>query len=153
MKPALFRLDFPFSPAKFPVFYDWAILVASVLGVLTSIPGQTIGVSGFTDHLIEATGLSRLDLANAYLVGTLTSGCLLPFGGKLAARPAWRKRVTAVLAAVGLGLTLSYLALGDRLAALISTAFLLNSIFSARRSRFSAGAAPGSCWQRWLASA
>ncbi len=125
MKPALFRPDFPLSPAKFPVFYGWAILVASVLGVLTSIPGQTIGVSVFTDHLIEATGLSRLGLANAYLVGTLTSGCLLPFGGKLLDRLG--ARLTAVLAAVGLGLTLSYLALCDRLSALISAAFLLNS--------------------------
>ena len=77
----LFRANFPFAPDRFPIFYGWAILVASVLGVLTSIPGQTIGVSVFTDHLIAATGLSRLELANAYLVGTLTSGCLLPFGG------------------------------------------------------------------------
>lgn len=125
MKTALFRPDFPFSPAKFPIFYGWAILVASVLGVLTSIPGQTIGVSVFTDHLIAATGLSRLDLANAYLVGTLTSGCLLPFGGKLLDRLG--ARVIVVLAAVGLGLTLSYLALCDRLSALISASLSLEA--------------------------
>lgn len=83
MNTAAFRPNFPFSPAKFPIFYGWVILVASVLGVITSIPGQTIAVSVFTDHLIAATELSRLDLANAYLMGTLTSGCLLPFGGKL----------------------------------------------------------------------
>ena len=110
---ALFQPNFPFSPAKFPVFYGWVILVASVLGVLTSIPGQTIGVSVFTDHLIEATGLSRLQLANAYLVGTLTSGCLLPFGGKLLDKLGARRIV--VLAAVGLGVTLCYLAGCDRL--------------------------------------
>ena len=104
---SLFRADFPFSPAGFPVFYGWAILVASVLRVLTSIPGQTIGVSFFTDHLIAATELSRLALANAYLVGTLTSGCLLPFGGKLLDRLGARRVV--VLAAVGLGITLAYL--------------------------------------------
>ncbi len=115
---SLFRTNFPFSPAKFPVFYGWIILAASVLGVLTSIPGQTIGVSVFTDHLIAATGLSRLDLANAYLVGTVTSGCLLPFGGKLLDRFGARRVV--VLAAVGLGITLAYLALCDRIVSVLS---------------------------------
>lgn len=119
MKSSIFRPDFPFSPAKFPFFYGWVIVVASVLGVLTSIPGQTIGVSVFTDHLIEATGLSRLQLANAYLVGTLTSGCLLPFGGKLLDKLGARR--VAVLAAVGLGLTLCYLTVCDRLSLFIST--------------------------------
>ncbi|MFK8186042.1 MAG: MFS transporter [Phormidesmis sp.] len=114
----LFRPNFPFSPAQFPFFYGWVILVASVLGVLTSIPGQTIGVSVFTDHLIEATGLSRLDLANAYLVGTLTSGCLLPFGGKLLDKLGARR--VAVVASVGLGLTLCYLTVCDRLSDAIS---------------------------------
>lgn len=89
-----------------------------MLGVLTSIPGQTIGVSVFTDHLIEATGLSRLDLANAYLVGTLTSGCLLPFGGKLLDKLGARR--VAVVASVGLGLTLCYLTVCDRLSDAIS---------------------------------
>ncbi len=119
MKASIFRPNFPFSPAKFPVFYGWAILVASVLGVMTSIPGQTIGVSVFTDRLIEATGLSRLALSNAYLVGTLTSGCLLPFGGKLLDRLGARRVV--VLASVGLGLTLCYLTVCDRLSLLFAT--------------------------------
>ncbi|MEM6451884.1 MAG: MFS transporter [Cyanobacteria bacterium P01_D01_bin.105] len=117
---SIFRADFPFAPAKLPFFYGWVILVASVLGVMASIPGQTIGVSVFTDHLIEATGLSRLDLANAYLVGTLTSGCLLPLGGKLLDR--FGARRMAVLAAMGLGLTLCYLAGCDRLSQIISQA-------------------------------
>ncbi len=119
MKRSIFRPDFPFSPAAFPIFYGWVIVVASVLGVLTSIPGQTIGVSVFTDHLIAATGLSRLDLANAYLVGTLTSGCLLPFGGKLLDQLGARRVV--VVAAVGLGLTLCYLAACDRISLFLST--------------------------------
>ena len=124
MKVSVFRPNFPFSPAKFPVFYGWVILVASVLGVMTSIPGQTIGVSVFTEHLMTATGLSRLQLANAYLVGTLTSGCLLPFGGKLLDR--WGSRQVAVLAAVGLGLTLGYLTVCDRLSTILSTQLALD---------------------------
>lgn len=121
MKQSIFRPNFPFSPANFPIFYGWVIVFASILGVLTSIPGQTIGVSVFTDHLINATGLSRLQLANAYLLGTLTSGCLLPFGGKLLDRLGARRVV--VLAAVGLGITLGYLAMCDRLSLFLS-AFL-----------------------------
>ncbi|MBE9063734.1 MFS transporter [cf. Phormidesmis sp. LEGE 11477] len=116
-----FQPNFPFAPAKLPVFYGWIILVASVLGTLTSIPGQTIGVSVFTDHLIKATGLSRLQLANAYLFGTVTSGCLLPFGGKLLDQLGARR--VAVLAAIGLGLTLVYLTVCDRLS-LFFSAFL-----------------------------
>ncbi len=125
MKTALFQPSFPFSPAKLPIFYGWIILIASVLGVMTSIPGQTIGVSVFTDHLIAATGLSRLDLSNAYLVGTLTSGCLLPFGGKLLDRLGSRRIV--VLAAVGLGLTLCYLTVCDRLSLFFSTVLPFNA--------------------------
>ncbi|NOY90789.1 MAG: MFS transporter [Deltaproteobacteria bacterium] len=77
-----------------------------------SIPGQTMGVSVFTDALIEHTGLSRLGLANAYLAGTLTSGLLLPFGGTLLDR--WGARVLVVLSSLGLGLTLVLLSQIDR---------------------------------------
>jgi len=129
MNTSLFRPDFPFSPAKFPIFYGWVIVVASILGVLTSIPGQTIGVSVFTDHLIKATGLSRLQLANAYLVGTLTSGCLLPFGGKILDRLGARR--VAVLAAVGLGLTLCYLTVCDRLSLFLSASLPIASTTAA----------------------
>ena len=125
MKASIFRPDFPFSPAKFPVFYGWAILVASVLGVMASIPGQTIGVSVFTEPLMAATGLSRLQLANAYLVGTLTSGCLLPLAGKLLDR--WGARRVAVLAAVGLGLTLGYLTVCDRISKALSALLALEA--------------------------
>ncbi|MGC1310513.1 MAG: MFS transporter [Phormidesmis sp.] len=125
MKIAPFHPAFPFSPAKLSFFYGWIILVASVLGVMASIPGQTIGVSVFTDHLMAATGLSRLQLSNAYLVGTLTSGCLLPFGGKLLDRLGSRR--VAVLAAIGLGLTLCYLTVCDRLALTLSTRLPLTS--------------------------
>ena len=117
-KTSVFRPNFPFSPAKFPIFYGWVILAASILGSVASIPGQTIGVSVFTEHLMAATGLSRLQLANAYLFGTLTSGCLLPIAGKLLDR--FGSRQVAVLAAVGLGLTLGYLTVCDRLSQSIS---------------------------------
>jgi hypothetical protein len=34
-----------------------------------SIPGQTMGVSVFTDILIEKLGISRLNLSLTYMVG------------------------------------------------------------------------------------
>jgi MFS family permease len=107
------RDDVPFSPRQFPFFYGWVILVASTLGVVMSIPGQTVGVSAFTDHLIQATGLSRLHLSNTYLLGTVTSGLLLPWGGRMLDR--YGARRVAMLASTLLAATLVYLAFSDRL--------------------------------------
>jgi OFA family oxalate/formate antiporter-like MFS transporter len=106
--------DFPFRPASLPFFYGWVILGVSTLGIAMSIPGQTMGVSVFTDHLIGATGLSRLELSNAYLLGTLSSGLLLPYGGTLLDRFGARRLI--VFVCLGLAGTLVYLANVDHLA-------------------------------------
>jgi MFS family permease len=108
------RADFPFRPASLPFFYGWVILAVSTLGIAMSIPGQTMGVSVFTDHLIAATGLSRLEISNAYLVGTIASGLLLPYGGTLVDRLGVRRIVLA--ACLGLAITLVFLASSDRVA-------------------------------------
>jgi OFA family oxalate/formate antiporter-like MFS transporter len=49
------------------------ILIVGSLGVILSIPGQTAGVSVYTDHLIKNLALSRVAISFAYLIGTLTS--------------------------------------------------------------------------------
>lgn len=108
------RPDFPFAPSRFPFFYGWWILGVATLGVIASIPGQTVGVSVFNDSLIEATGLSRLSVANAYLGGTVASGLLLPWGGTLLDRLGARR--TGVAACLGLAVTLVALSNVDRLA-------------------------------------
>ncbi len=59
---------------RFRFYYGWIVLVVGSIGVLASVPGQTAGVSVFTDHLTDATGLSRLQLSIAYLIGTGSSG-------------------------------------------------------------------------------
>lgn len=110
--------NFPFAPRKSPIFYGWVILIVTTLGVIMSIPGQTAGVSVFTDHLIAATGLSRLSLSNAYLIGTLTSGLLLPFGGSFIDRIGARPIIVG--GAIWLSLTLVYLSFSDRLALSLS---------------------------------
>jgi MFS family permease len=113
------RADFPFRPASLPFFYGWVILFASTLGVVMSVPGQTMGVSVFTDHLLEATGLSRLELSNAYLVGTIASGLALPLGGSLVDRFGVRRAV--VVASCGLAGMLVFLAHADGMARAVSS--------------------------------
>lgn len=105
--------DQPFAPARLPFFYGWVIVAVSTLGVVMSVPGQTMGVSVFTDHLIEATGLSRLGLANTYLLGTLASSLLLPRGGVLLDR--FGARLTGVAACLMVAATLCLLTRVDDL--------------------------------------
>lgn len=99
----------PFDPSRAPFYYGWVVLIAGSVGVLASVPGQTAGVSVFTDHLTDATGLSRLQLAIAYLIGTGTSGLLLSRGGSAIDR--YGARPVAVAAVLGLAATLVGLSL------------------------------------------
>jgi MFS family permease len=108
------RPDFPFRPAALPFYYGWVILAAATVGIVMSAPGQTIGVAVFTESLLEATGLSRVEFSNTYLIGTLLSGLLLPLAGSSIDRFGARKGV--VFSAVGLGLVLAYLSQIDRFA-------------------------------------
>ena len=75
--------NFPFKPVKSIIFYGWYILVLATLGVIMSAPGQTMGVSTFTDHLIGALDLTRDQLSLAYMFGTISSSLLITYGGKL----------------------------------------------------------------------
>jgi len=65
--------DKPFAPSRLPFFYGWVILVAGTIGILMSIPGQTMGVSVFTENLLADLDIERNNLSLAYLVGTLGS--------------------------------------------------------------------------------
>ncbi len=105
----------PFSPRRSPVHYGWVVLACGIGGMLASVPGQTIGVSVFTEPLMKAMGLSRLSLSMAYLVGTLASASILTFAGLLYDR--WGSRVLGPLAAVGLGATLLLFSRADGLTA------------------------------------
>jgi OFA family oxalate/formate antiporter-like MFS transporter len=116
----LLHPDRPFAPRKLPFFYGWWLVVVGTLGIIASIPGQTMGVSVFTDHLIEVTGMSRLALSNAYLIGTLASGLLLPRGGLLLDRLG--ARALAMAACAGLAATLLFLSRIDRVIGWIADA-------------------------------
>ena len=71
------------KPKKWPFFYGYVVLVFGSIGVLFSIPGQTVGVSVFTDPVKDALGLTRNQFSNAYLIGTLLSAFFVTKAGRL----------------------------------------------------------------------
>lgn len=97
--------QWPFDPARCTFYYGWVVVVVGTLGYIASIPGQTAGVSVFTDPLTQTTGLSRVELAIAYLIGTGSSGLLLPFGGRFIDR--YGSRIVALAATVLLAATVA----------------------------------------------
>jgi OFA family oxalate/formate antiporter-like MFS transporter len=109
---------FSFSPARFPVFYGWVIAVVGTIGVLASVPGQTMGVSVFTDHLLGVLVIDRVGLTEAYMYGTILSSFLLPAAGKLYDRKGARYMV--VLSSLGLALTLVYLSYCDGIVSMVA---------------------------------
>ncbi len=93
--------DFPWRPAAPPFFYGWIVLLASTVGIVASLPGQTMGVSVFTESLMAHLELSRVQLSLAYLVGTTGSGLLLPRGGQMLDRFGARRTMTFSCALFG----------------------------------------------------
>jgi MFS transporter, OFA family, oxalate/formate antiporter len=91
------------------------------LGVAMSIPGQTMGVSVFTDSLIEVLGLSRSLLSIAYLVGTIGSALILSYAGRVYDR--YGSRVMAAASAIGLGAVLVVMTRIDTVAAALTHVF------------------------------
>jgi MFS transporter, OFA family, oxalate/formate antiporter len=98
---------------SFPFYYGWVIVAAATLAILSSIPGQTMGVSVFTPRLMTAFRLSESGLSTAYGLGTILSGLLITRAGRMIDR--FGARPTTVCACLAMGLTLVLLANADRL--------------------------------------
>jgi OFA family oxalate/formate antiporter-like MFS transporter len=75
--------NIPFAPDRIPVFYGWIILAVGTIGIIMSLPGQTIGVSIFTESLLRDLEINRNSLSLAYLIGTVGSGLLITRAGKM----------------------------------------------------------------------
>jgi len=105
--------NIPFAPSRIPIFYGWIILAAGTIGMLMSIPGQTMGVSVFTENLLDDLDINRNNLSLAYLIGTVGSGLLITRAGKLYDK--YGARLMAFIAAAVLGLMLLYLTRVDAL--------------------------------------
>ncbi len=103
------------KPEKFPFYYGYIIAVAGTLGVMASLPGQTVGVSTFTDPVKDALGLNRDQISLAYFAGTFMSSLFLGKAGKLFDK--YGARWLAVFAAVGLSLSLFLSSTADKLSA------------------------------------
>ncbi len=114
-------VNIPFNPRRSPVFYGWIILFAGIVGIIMSIPGQTMGVSVFTDHLIRDLSMSRVSLSTAYLLGTAASGFIITHAGKLYDRMG--ARIIAIFAGFFLGVMLVYLTKIDSIAAFLLRIF------------------------------
>ena len=108
------RSDWPFDIRRLPFYYGWLIWGFSTLGILISIPGQTMGMAVFTDYLIEALHLSRTQLSMAYLIGTVGSSLFLTRAGRWYDRLGGRVTVTAASAA--LAVMILFISVSDSLA-------------------------------------
>lgn len=71
------------NPKKIPFFYGWIILVVATIGILVSAPGQTTGVSTFTDYLIDNISINRNQISSAYMLGTIASSLFLIWAGNV----------------------------------------------------------------------
>jgi len=91
-----------FNIANFPFYYGWIILFIGSIGVLASIPGQTMGVSVFTDYYIRNLQITRVEISTAYMIGTLASSLLISYAGIFFDR--YGARVVASIASIFLGL-------------------------------------------------
>lgn len=114
-KPPFIAPNWPFDIRRLPFYYGWLIWVFSTLGILISIPGQTMGMAVFTDYLIEALHLTRTQLSMAYLIGTVASSLFLTRAGR------WYDqlggRLTVTLASGGLAMMILFISVTDSLAA------------------------------------
>lgn len=119
MESDMFRS--PFHPDRVPFFYGWVIVAAGTVGVLCSLPGQTIGVSAFTESLIDSLSLSRTQVSFSYFLGTVCSAFLLPLAGSAYDR--FGVRWVASASSLLLGVVLGLLSRVDRVALWLSNAF------------------------------
>lgn len=92
------------KPSKFPFFYGYMVLFVGSIGVLASIPGQTVGVSVFTDPVKDALELTRNQFSNAYMFGTLLSAFFVSKAGVLFDK--YGARYVAFFATLFLGISL-----------------------------------------------
>ena len=93
---------------------------------MMSIPGQTIGVSTFTDSLLSVLELDRDQLSLAYMCGTICSALMLTWAGRLYDRVG--ARPMAALAALGLALTLLLLSVADQVASSFGGGFWVSFV-------------------------
>ena len=109
----MISVNWPFNPNKVPFFYGWVIWALSTLGILFSIPGQTMGLAVFTDSFIEILDLTRTELSLAYLFGTVGSSLFLARAGRWYDLFGGRMMIT--ISSIALSLMILYISFIDEL--------------------------------------
>jgi MFS family permease len=84
-----------------------------------------MGVSVYTDHLIENLNLSRIEISTAYMIGTLISSLVMTRAGMFYDR--FGARIAAAGSAMGLGLCLMLLSRSVQVTALSSALLKISS--------------------------
>ncbi len=101
------------------------MLIVGSIGVLASIPGQTVGVSIFTDPVKDALGLTRNQFSNAYMFGTLLSAFFVAKAGVLFDR--YGARYVAFFAAFFLGIAVFLCSISLEISEYIKRIFYVDS--------------------------
>jgi MFS family permease len=113
------------KPKKAPFFYGYIVLVFGSIGVLFSIPGQTVGVSVFTDPVKDALGLTRNQFSNAYMIGTLISAFFVTKAGRLFDK--FGARYVAFFASLFLGISLLIFSFSEKISNAIKSVLNFDS--------------------------
>lgn len=93
------------ASGRLPAAWIGVVAAGGVLSAM-SAPGQTAGLSVFTDPIIAGLGISRSAVSLSYLIGTLAGALALPFLGRAMDR--WSIRATIA----GIGLAFAAFLLG-----------------------------------------
>lgn len=113
------------NPSKVPFFYGYIVLFFGTIGVWFSMPGQTVGVSVFTDPVKDALGLSRNQFSNAYMIGTFLSSLVIGNAGKWFDK--YGARYVAFFAAILLGISLLLCSVSVRISDFIESVLEIKS--------------------------
>jgi hypothetical protein len=66
-----------------PVRRGWAVLIAAAIGIFMTVPGQTVGVAPFVDHIAADLDIPREWVIVTYSLGTLLGILPAPFFGRV----------------------------------------------------------------------
>jgi len=92
---------------KVEPFRGWGLLGLSTLAISLTLPGQTIGVSSFADHLTTDLAISATSLSTAYLIGTISGSLAMPAIGRWIDRTGVRK--TMILITTAFSIAVAYM--------------------------------------------
>ena len=120
----IIRVETPPVSKPAPPLLWWVLMVAAG-GILTAMtfPGQTAGLSPFTDPLLATLDIDRTAISLSYLIATLTGALTMPLLGRLMDRYGTKRAIVWIgvlltLVLVGasfmseiVGLTFSYVGL------------------------------------------